>query len=238
MAIRPKATKRPAAKRVRRLPGEGRRLLLAAAHKVFSEQGYARATTREIAERAGVAEPLLFRNFGSKAALFNEVVFGPLQAFVVDFAQQVDRVGHGYSDAVEGKQFVGQLYDLLEANRGLILSYLAAVAFEPDVLDSGATSVFDSALQVIDRIADHHEDLNAGTFRGREVARRVLERAQIGMVLSAALFGEMLFTHDGTVPTRDKIVDELTRMVVVSLRHAHEPLQSEARPGAVSRSRR
>ncbi|OKI01331.1 TetR family transcriptional regulator [Streptomyces sp. CB02923] len=51
-----------------------RQLLLEAAAALFAERGYERATVRDIAERAGVNQALLFRYFGSKKALFGEVV--------------------------------------------------------------------------------------------------------------------------------------------------------------------
>ncbi|MGA5411816.1 TetR/AcrR family transcriptional regulator [Streptomyces lavendulocolor] len=51
-----------------------RERLLAAASGLFAERGYERATVRDIAARAGVNQALLFRHFGSKRALFGEVV--------------------------------------------------------------------------------------------------------------------------------------------------------------------
>ncbi|MGK5629433.1 TetR family transcriptional regulator [Streptomyces sp. URMC 123] len=51
-----------------------RERLLAAASDLFAERGYERATVRDIAARAGVNQALLFRHFGSKRALFGEVV--------------------------------------------------------------------------------------------------------------------------------------------------------------------
>ncbi|GGU61283.1 TetR family transcriptional regulator [Streptomyces albospinus] len=51
-----------------------RRLLLDAASDLFAERGYERATVRDIASRAGVNQALLFRYFGSKKALFGEVM--------------------------------------------------------------------------------------------------------------------------------------------------------------------
>ena len=72
-----------AEKSTRRRRGEPRRLLLEAARELFARQDYRSTTTREIADRAGVLEHLLFRNFGSKAALFRE-------AMVVPFVDVVD----------------------------------------------------------------------------------------------------------------------------------------------------
>ncbi len=48
--------------------------LLEAALELLGERGYEGATTRRIAERAGVAEVTLFRRFGSKARLLAEAV--------------------------------------------------------------------------------------------------------------------------------------------------------------------
>ncbi len=51
-----------------------RRALLDAAASLFTERGYDRTTVRAIAARADVNQALLFRYFGSKRALFGEVV--------------------------------------------------------------------------------------------------------------------------------------------------------------------
>jgi AcrR family transcriptional regulator len=50
-----------------------RQKLLEAAMRVFAEAGFRGATTRRIAEAAGVNEVTLFRQFKSKTALINEV---------------------------------------------------------------------------------------------------------------------------------------------------------------------
>jgi AcrR family transcriptional regulator len=48
--------------------------LLRATLKLISEKGYLGATTREIAQEAGVTELTLFRHFGSKEKLFEELL--------------------------------------------------------------------------------------------------------------------------------------------------------------------
>ncbi|GGT88698.1 TetR/AcrR family transcriptional regulator [Streptomyces violascens] len=63
----------PAGER-RRDAGATRRRLLDAARDLFAERGYEGATVREIAERAGANQALLFRYFGSKQGLLTEVV--------------------------------------------------------------------------------------------------------------------------------------------------------------------
>lgn len=51
-----------------------RQRILEAAAQVFAEKGYARATTRALAEAAGVNEVTLFRHFGSKEGLFSAII--------------------------------------------------------------------------------------------------------------------------------------------------------------------
>jgi AcrR family transcriptional regulator len=53
---------------------ETRQRILMAAAQVFAEEGYARATTRALADAAGVNEVTLFRHFGTKQNLFAAVV--------------------------------------------------------------------------------------------------------------------------------------------------------------------
>ena len=80
MSAGPKATRRPR--------GEPRRLLLDAARALFAQQDYRSTTTKEIAEKAGVLEHLLFRQFGSKAALFREAVVVPFVEIIEDLSDR------------------------------------------------------------------------------------------------------------------------------------------------------
>jgi AcrR family transcriptional regulator len=58
-----------------RLPAaERQETILRAAAAVFAEAGYRAAKVSDIAARVGVTEPVIFQNFGSKAALFAAVI--------------------------------------------------------------------------------------------------------------------------------------------------------------------
>jgi AcrR family transcriptional regulator len=56
-------------RRARKQPAEVRRVL-AAATRVFARTSYAAAGTAEIAREAGIAEPTIYRHFGSKRELY------------------------------------------------------------------------------------------------------------------------------------------------------------------------
>jgi AcrR family transcriptional regulator len=65
----------PAQARRSRLSAAARReSILAAAVEVFSAAGYRAGKVSDVAARVGVSEPVIFQNFGSKAALFAAVV--------------------------------------------------------------------------------------------------------------------------------------------------------------------
>ncbi len=54
----------------RRDPEAKKMAILRAARRLFTEKGYADTTVRDIADRAGVNQSLIFRYFGSKQELF------------------------------------------------------------------------------------------------------------------------------------------------------------------------
>ena len=67
------STRKTTTRRVRD-PEARRADILAAARSVFGEQGYAKATLREIAQRAGVTHGLIVRHFATKEQLFHAAV--------------------------------------------------------------------------------------------------------------------------------------------------------------------
>src|SRR5438270_9215748 len=56
---------------VRLSSGERRAAIIRAVRRVFAEKGFVGATTRELADAAGVSEALLFKHFPTKEALFS-----------------------------------------------------------------------------------------------------------------------------------------------------------------------
>jgi len=60
-----------------------REKIIAAAMAAYAESGFQGATTRRVAEIAGVNEVTIFRNFGSKAALMDEALFRRVAALKI-----------------------------------------------------------------------------------------------------------------------------------------------------------
>lgn len=62
------------ARRTRMTAPQRRESILDAATTVFAEAGYHRTRASDIAARLGISEPVVFQNFGSKAALYAAVL--------------------------------------------------------------------------------------------------------------------------------------------------------------------
>lgn len=89
---------------------ETKKKLLEATLGLISEKGYLGATTREIAKKAGVTEVTLFRHFGSKERLFEEVL--SVYTFLPRMRELLPGlIDHSYPDAlmVIGTQFLKTL---------------------------------------------------------------------------------------------------------------------------------
>src|SRR5690348_7588746 len=54
--------------------GERRDVILEAAAEAFAERGYLGASIDRIAEGAGISAPVIYRHFGSKKELYNELL--------------------------------------------------------------------------------------------------------------------------------------------------------------------
>jgi AcrR family transcriptional regulator len=94
-------------------PGETRQRLIQAAVEIGSKVGYARATTRAIADAAGVNEITLFRHFGNKANLFSAAIEqygGPALAPAIeaqltgDYRQDLTTIGNIFMEIMLERQ--------------------------------------------------------------------------------------------------------------------------------------
>jgi AcrR family transcriptional regulator len=203
-----------AVKATRRPRGTPRRLLLEAAQDLFARQDYRSTTTLQIAEQAGVLEHLLFRTFGSKAALFREAVVAPFVRLVADFSESFVTLTPGTAvDEEVGAEFLGAVYDLFAANRGLMMTLQSADALSDEELTETGIHDIGGAVATVGRLGARGIDIKGLTTQHHELAAR----STIAMVIGMAAFSGTLF--DGQPPSRDAIVDELTQMTLHGFLH-------------------
>ena len=203
-----------AAQGTRRPRGAPRRLLLEAARDLFARQDYRSTTTREIAEAAGVTEHLLFRQFGSKAALFREALVLPFTSFVEEFGRTWRAVVPEETDEEElARRFVGQLYDMLVEHRGLVITLLTPEALsEEEMADAGIADVR-RALAELGQISAEGMDIRGMRSSHPDLAAYSTVAMIAGMVaLHATYFGT-------DQPSRRAIVEELTQAILHGFLH-------------------
>ncbi len=205
--------KGPSSPRRRRSTDEVRRRILEAAAFLFSKQGFDGTTTREIAARAGVVEPLVYRHFGSKARLLEAVIVEPLSVFVEDFETRwrAELRAHRKLEA-RVRDFVGRLYDLLSTNREVVVNILQT----RDQADLGT-----GLAAPLDRLFETMADISR--FGGYDGDADAQVRLTFGLITSAVILDRWLWRS--VQPSRDEIVDALTAYMLPMFLHpaASEP---------------
>lgn len=213
-------TRATARRQVRRGPAEIRTLVLRAAHDLFTEQGYHGTKTREIAARAEVAEAVIFRNFGSKAEIFEVSILTPFSDFVTDWAASWRAEPLASADPFEiTRTFVKGFYGLVLEHRELLRTLFAAR------VQGGDEALAEVAGRVVDQFAE-----SLSTMRGllldhgdaREWAGidpPVTVAVAVGSVMSLVLLDDWVFDQGERRPGRDRQVEELTRMLLHGVAH-------------------
>jgi AcrR family transcriptional regulator len=147
-----------------RLPAADRReTILLAATEVFAQAGYRAAKVSDVAARIGVTEPVIFQNFGSKAALFAAVVeraAAEVRALYDDMAAGSSAGGllahvlggpaHGLHGHAAGDHGAGQAAHSAAAY-GVLFADAATLTAEPELSEP--------ALRAIRAVAAHLADL-------------------------------------------------------------------------------
>lgn len=103
--------------------------LLDAAARIYAEAGYRGATTRRIAQEAGVNELTLFRHFGSKAELLHTAI-GSCQADAGDF----DLPAEPGDAVIELSEWAARRVAEIRRHGALIRTALGEVEEHPDLL--------------------------------------------------------------------------------------------------------
>jgi AcrR family transcriptional regulator len=79
----------PAEKRQRLSAKQRRESILACAKEVFAQHSYREASTKLLAERSGITEPMLYKHFGNKQGLFLAVLNHYTGQFIHQWQQHI-----------------------------------------------------------------------------------------------------------------------------------------------------
>jgi AcrR family transcriptional regulator len=199
--------------RSRRSSAVVRGLLLDSARTLFATRGYAGASTREIAEQAGVREALIFRHFGNKAGLFRAAVVdefrGVIEGFVDDWEATHESNTMSTHDLTGA--WITSLYALMREHRELVVALITANAFD-DEADPDGLPITDAFARPILRLERFTRREMAG--RGLTGDPTIAVRATFGMVMSMAVLDDWFFAGVGRRPATEMVTRQMTDLVV------------------------
>jgi AcrR family transcriptional regulator len=199
----------PVARRNRRREDDIRQLILEAARQEFTRLGYAGATTRAIAQLADVSESLVFRYFGSKAALFDLVVFGPFNELMARFNETHSVAEDAPTHIANSRDFVRNLLQYLRANRMLIAGFLQNFASRFEENGSPPASGFENYFALSQASVDR---LHRSTTGYADPSIWLAVRLGFATVLGSVLFSSWLFAEKE--PDIEVLTDGLVRLLV------------------------
>jgi AcrR family transcriptional regulator len=161
------------------IPGsDSRDRILEAAARVYAQHGFRGATTRLIAQEAGVNEVTLFRLFGSKAQLFDELLHKQLHASTVPLLP--DEPGDVEAELTD---WCAVLLSQMRASRSFLRKMIGETEERPDAARSAC-------------IGPHYAAESLERYVQRLRARGLADgdadyRTAISMFMSA-LFGDVM----------------------------------------------
>jgi AcrR family transcriptional regulator len=214
-----RSTSSPRPRQARRAPLEVQDLVLEAAHSLFTAHGYHGTKTRQIAELAGVGESVVFRNFGSKAELFEASILKPFVDFFDDWASSRTREPLDFDPEEITRSFVVGFYGVVSEHRELLMTLMTArVKGGDEALANVAAGIsvrFTESLRIMrDMVLEHG---GARDWVGIDPPATVA--VAVGSVLSMVLLGDWIFPAGERRPGRARQIEELTQMLLHGISH-------------------
>ena len=138
-------------------PSTTREAITRAARGQFSELGYDRTTIRGVAREAGVDPALVLRFYGSKDALFREVMALPPAA-----AEALERIADG-PRATVGRRLAELIVGLLEnpETRAIVLGRIRSASSHPEAAALVRETVTRDVRRLTEALSDDEPDVRA-----------------------------------------------------------------------------
>jgi AcrR family transcriptional regulator len=179
-----------AERKKRRSTEENMDRILRAAADEFKASGFSGATTASIARRAGVTQTQLFRYFASKAELYREAVFKPLNQHFLEF------LSRSLSDATQmearsdrSRRYIGELQRFMSAHSEMLLSLIVAQTYAAG--GTAGVNEFDSVRTYFERGAALMASRMADS--SPRVDPKLMVRVSFVAVLACVLFKDWVF---------------------------------------------
>ncbi len=173
--------------------------ILKAALKLFARQGYDGTTTRDLAEKAGVAEGTLFRHFTNKKAILIEVATQGWIEILTDLLTELSEMGSYKAVA----QVMRRRMMNLHQNADLFKVCFMEAQFHPDLRDRIEEEVVEKMMGVAE--AFFETAMDQGIYR--RMSPKMVARVFLGMFTIAGFSQDTIMTPNSS-PTEMKDMAE------------------------------
>ena len=200
---------RDRAKKRQRLKEQREAQILDAAARVFAKNGYARATTREIAAEAGVSEGTIYNYFDSK----RDLLIAMSSRMALESLEQLDALPPREDVKAYVLALVKNRFHLLLKNIDLVRALMPEVLVDDDLRTAYINEVLAPAIYYLGEYIESRTEV--GVFR--EVNTHVVARAMIGSVMS---FGFLWLQQPSELEqlSREEVISEVVGLFLDGLR--------------------
>ena len=185
---------------------------LAAAHKLFAENGYRATTTKEICLLAGIAEPTLYRHFGSKAQLFEMTVLEPFTAFIDGWITSWREFSAESSVQDLAESLVRGLFTLVRQDRRLFQELMEARTDPKNDLHGSAVAISTRVRQGLLAVQEIGLEI-ADERRLAHLDPPATITSVAAMVIGAVMLEDWIVPAGVRRPGQNRMIREMTMMV-------------------------
>ena len=163
--------------------------IINAAINIFSEKGFESTRTKEIAERAGVAEGTIFRYFPTKDAILERMVPLLIRVMLPRFSGPIEKILSSHtSDPVEDiwKEILIDRIQMIQDNGRFIRSVLPELIHRAPLLNQMKSTILPVIELYVSKTIDY------GKSRGEldeALDAKLVMRQLLGFILTYSMFG-------------------------------------------------
>jgi AcrR family transcriptional regulator len=185
---------------------------LAAAHQLFTENGYRATTTKEICLLAGIAEPTLYRNFGSKADLFEMTIVEPFTEFIDGWITSWREFSANSSVQDLAESLVSGLFTLVRQDRRLFQELMEARADPKNDLHGSAVAISTRMRQGLRAVQDVGLEI-ADERHLTHLDPPATITSVAAMVIGTVMLEDWIVPVGVRRPSQARLIHEITMMV-------------------------
>ena len=163
--------------------------IINAAINIFSEKGFEATRTREIADRAGIAEGTIFRYFPTKDAILERMVPLLIRVMLPRFTGPIERIIKNHAtDSVENifYEIITDRLRMIRENQKFIKSVLPELIHRAPLMQQMETNVLPVVEQFVGKVVEYGKsrgELDAG------LDSHLVMIQLLGFIISYAMFG-------------------------------------------------